>query len=288
MISTLEDLIEPLTTDAFSNLLATRALTFRRAEGANRFSGLLDWEALRQIVQHCAVPPRHLSITRDSAGVPEAFYRDADKVSGAKLDALMRSGASLAVEFVEPYVPAVAALCADIGAKRAEQVWATAIATTGTGGAFKTHYDSFDLVVLPLEGSKRWRIFSPTVAFPVTPMSPRAKPSDTLVFDEVLRPGDFLVVPSGYWHRCENGEGLSLHCSISLRPPTGFGAMRALVVKLRDEELFRLPLTRFGGAAQRAAHEAALKARLMEEIGRLALAEAGGGADDPETDSGGE
>jgi ribosomal protein L16 Arg81 hydroxylase len=124
-----------------------------------------------------------------------------------------------------------------------------------------------------LEGSKRWRIFSPTVVHPTEMMPPDAAPSEDLVFDEVLEPGDMLVMPAGYWHYCENGAGLSLHGVIAFDPPNALQALRVLVKDLAADERFRRPLSRFAEPAERAAHEAALKALLIERIGQLSMAQ---------------
>jgi ribosomal protein L16 Arg81 hydroxylase len=146
--------------------------------------------------------------------------------------------------------------------------------TTGTGGAFAPHYDPQDLVILQLEGSKRWLIHGPPVAFPVGGMPAQTPPGNAPLFDETLRPGDLLFMPAGYWHHCENGPGRSLHIGIFIEPPKGCHAVKALLPRLLAEEIFRVPLTRFADDAERAAHEAALKTRLVEMIDAMSLAEA--------------
>jgi hypothetical protein len=58
-----------------------------------------------------------------------------------------------------------------------------------------------------------------------------------------------------------------------MMPPTGWHAVKALLPQLLGEEMFRVPLTRFGCTAERAAHEAALKTRLIEKIGQMSVSE---------------
>ena len=107
---------------------------------------------------------------------------------------------------------------------------------------------------------------------PVRGMTPEPVPDESQpLLDAVLAPGDFLFVPAGYWHRCENGDGLSLHVGIFLEPPSAWQAAKDLLPSLAADVAMRAPLTRFASAAERAAHDAALKARLIAAVERMPL-----------------
>jgi len=267
----LADLIAPLDLGGFRDLLRRRVLHFHRGTERNRFAGLIDWAALREAIAGGAFPPEKLRVTNDGRTVDPRLYLRLGKADITSLEKVLESGASLIAEPLESYVPALAALCGDIAKHIPEKIYAGAIATTGAGGAFRLHYDPEDLIILQVEGRKRWKIYGPPVAAPVRGM---AKPEPEVAepyFDETLEPGDLLFVPAGNWHRCENGPGRSLHLGIFIEPPTGFHAVKALVPRLAEREAFRRPLLRFGGEDERAAHEAALKAELIRLIGETSL-----------------
>ena len=273
MISGLQELVAPFSEREFSEILRTRTLTLRRSSGENRFKGLLDWETYRSAVESGTVPIGKYRVTKKTRHVPPIFYTKNGKIDKSKFANLIDHGASLVSSRLDRYMPALGALCGDIRAHVAEYATAGAVMTTGSGGALRLHYDNDDIIVLQLEGSKRWMIYGQPVANPLHGMPEQPKPQSSPIFDEVLRPGDFLFLPAGYWHHCENGPELSLHVVILFRPPSGLHAVHALMPQLLAEEIFRVPLTRFSGETEKAAHEAALKARLIEKITQFSMLE---------------
>ena len=197
------------------------------------------------------------------------------KVDAAKLEQFLVAGFSVVIVHLDEHVPALAAVCDEIRTQMQEGAFVGAVITSGTGaGAFKIHYDPEDLVILQVEGTKRWQIFGPPVSNPVRRMPKQGPPNGTVpIFDEVLEPGDLLFVPGGNWHRCESGLSTSVHLGIFFLPPTGWHAANQLTQQLLADELFRMPLTRFEGTAGPKALEDEMKSRLIQKIGELKLNE---------------
>ena len=273
MIATLPDLLAPLGEAEFRAILGARQLLHQRGESPDRFNSLIDWEIFRGVLEKGEFARSKLQITRQGTGVLPAIYMSKGKVDPTSLAKVIASGASALMYSVDVHVPALGILCADIRSRIAERISATAIVTTGSGGALKRHFDDVDVVVLQVEGTKRWKIFAPSVVLVVKGTLAQQPPESDSIFDEVLQPGDLLFVPAGYWHQCENGPERSLHVSILFTPPVGLYAVQALVRRLREEDIFRTPLSRLDGEASQAAQFAAIKARLSEEIERLSPAD---------------
>lgn len=265
-LGSLEELVAPLKESEFLELLRTRTLRFQPGSDGNRYGSLLDWQRLRQMIEAGNIPGEALRITKETVAIPPPLYVENGCVVRERVDRLMSHGASLIVERINHHVPALEKLCASIASRTAEAIKAGVIATTGDGGALDYHFDDEDLLIFQLEGSKRWRIHGPPVRYPVTGMNVSPTPRRELVFDDVLRPGDFLFLPAGYWHQCANERGLSLHLGFAFEPPTGCSAIRSLLPKLMGVELFRYPLTRHGETADKATLEAEVKARLIEQF----------------------
>lgn len=281
--STFQDLLAPLTEAEFLSLLSERKLKFVRGTDPNRYSNLLGWEALQGMIERGEYP-RGLGdfrVAKESITVPAErwLFRDKasnkNKVDFAKLEEFFADGHSLIITPIDRYVPALDSLCAYIRSELGEQIKVGVIVTAcGSNGAFKIHFDPEDLIILQVEGSKRWKIFGPPVSNPVAGMAnPEPPPERTPIFDQVLEPGDFLFLPAGTWHHCENGPGRSLHLGIFFIPPTSWHAVKTLASQLVSEEPFRTPLTRFDDEADFEALEAEIKRSLIEKINGLNLKE---------------
>jgi ribosomal protein L16 Arg81 hydroxylase len=272
MISDLQSLIKPLTETEFLSLLRERKLTLVPGLGSGRFEELLNWEALNDLLDHGTYPLQQMRVMRESIPIPSTFYLKRGRVDPTAIDKLLDQGVSLLFNRLDEHIPALQALCNNIASRTAEQIFAAAIVTSGHGGALKCHYDNEDLLILQVAGTKRWQVFGSPVRNPIAGIREEPAPDDPPEFDHVMRPGDLLFLPAGYWHHCENGPERSLHIGLLFDPPRGRHLMAALVSKMASAETIERPITRHSSLEALAAHEAALKAYLVEKIHAISLA----------------
>lgn len=274
--STLEDLVSPLTETEFMQLLRQRELVYRPGANGDRYAPLLGWPALRRMIETGDYPnkrPDDIRVVNGSIAAPADRWTTDGKIDVTKLDKFLAAGFSLVIVHLEEHVAALAQVCHEISTRMLEGSFVGAVVTSGTGaGAFKIHYDFEDLVILQVEGTKRWQIFGPPVSNPVRRMPKQVPPNETEpILDEVLEPGDLLFVPGGNWHRCESGLSTSVHIGIFFLPPTGWHAADQLTRQLLTDEFFRMPLTRLEGTAGPEAIEEEIKSCLIEKIQELRL-----------------
>lgn len=148
------------------------------------------------------------------------------------------------------------------------------------GSGFETHFDSLDVFVLQVAGTKRWQIapnaFHP---FPTKNHVVGAQVFSELA-DEItdrrallpprkmasveLRPGSMLYLPRGYWHRTASG-GDSISISLSFPSPTGADLVLAEIRRqLLRVEAWREPVA--GGPAARRRRVRTLLARMADDL----------------------
>jgi ribosomal protein L16 Arg81 hydroxylase len=274
--STLADLVSPLTELEFLGLLRRRELAYRPGANGDRYAPLLGWPALRSMIEAGNYPkrPDDIRVTKESIPAPAARWMTKGKVDAAKLDGFLATAFSVVILHLDDHVPALAAVCEEIRSRTLEGSFVGAVVTSGAGaGAFQTHYDPEDLVIVQVEGTKRWQIFGPPVPQPLRRMPKQSPPETEPILDEVLEPGDLLFVPGGYWHHCESGLSRSVHLGIFFLPPTSWHAANEILRPFLSEELFRTPLTRLDGASALEEVEAEVKSRLIEKISELKLNE---------------
>lgn len=273
--STLEELVAPLTEAEFLAFLRERKLVHLKSANNGCYAQLTGWEALRRLIEQGEYPrrPDYFRVAKESVPAPIERWMVDGKVDAAGLEECLSDGFSVIITHIEQHVPPLGALCQTLSTRLREQTYAGAIITTGAEGAFRLHYDFEDLIILQVEGAKRWQIFGPPVPNPVRGMAKQSAPQGAPAFDAVLEPGDLLFVPAGHWHHCQTTSGKSIHLGIFLIPPTGLHVAKALAAELAAEELFRTPLTRVEDPAQLAALEAEFKKRLIDKVSALKLHE---------------
>jgi hypothetical protein len=83
------------------------------------------------------------------------------------------------------------------------------------GEAYRGHSDCDDVLVIQIEGRKRWHIYAPQVRRYVgNVMDERAL--GPRVAEVMMEPGDVLYVRAGVPHRCDTASQYSLHLSFDL------------------------------------------------------------------------
>ena len=84
---------------------------------------------------------------------------------------------------------------------------------------FAPHYDDVDALIVQLEGSKHWRLYSPRTVEEALPRfsSPNFAPGEVgePVASVTLHAGDLLYLPRGYIHQAISGDADSMHLTLS-------------------------------------------------------------------------
>lgn len=275
MLSTLRDLVAPLSEAEFLTHFRDRTVAFVPTSGSPRFETLLDWEELNNLVESGLYPVERLHVRTESMSIPTGFYLEEGRIVPAAFSSLMDKGASVVFHRLDKYVPRLWKLCQQIAEQTGERVTAEATVTSGKDGVLANRLNAEDICVLQIAGSMRWQLSGPQGQAVHSDRNAPLRPSPCTdpLLDEELCAGDFLFVPAGYWHRCENGAGRSLHVCIAFEPPCGLDVLTSLTSQLATDERFNGPLTRYADTTALAAHEAALKARLIDYVQTWSLAD---------------
>lgn len=211
------ELIAPLTINELLTLWHSPILKHARRRPNDRPTTLLGWDNLLAKIQSGIIPLEALRVTYRGHDVPRHFYSENGTLNPQRFTQLFEQGASLIVLKLQNYEPAIEAARREARSHGFAMPGAGFIVTTGKGGALKLHRDPQDLLIVQIEGSKRWEIYGPSLSErePGTADPPQGPP----LFDELLMAGDVLFLPGGYWHKCENGSGRSLHVMLFLDRP---------------------------------------------------------------------
>ncbi len=137
---------------------------------------------------------------------------------------------------------------------------------------FPTHYDSHDVFVLQIHGTKHWIIYNTPVELPFRgqPFRRDSTPKGDVTLEFDLEPGDVLYLPRGMMHDAQTREGETLHVTLGAITTSWTQLLLEAVAKvsLGDAELRRtLPVgfsrSEFDRTAARA-HFKELLSRVVE------------------------
>ena len=271
------DLVHPMSPRDFFERLHSqrRPMLFRGPP--DRFSALIDWDDLNKLIRTRNLKPPQLKLSSDGQAFPvtdlfsrayglgsRKLYTAGERIDGHKLTRYLQNGATLIVDSIgtihEPVKTLIAAIEASLGTHATANLYVSYRRQRG----FSTHWDSHDVYVLQVRGSKDWRLFGETrrapTEFDVAPnMLPPARP----VWSGTLNSGDLLFIPRGWWHDAcvpeeRDGEG-SIHLTAQLQQYTGRDVLTWLATKLAARsELFRIDVPMYAGPEAAEAYREAL------------------------------
>ncbi|MFE1554364.1 JmjC domain-containing protein [Streptomyces sp. NPDC058734] len=222
----------------------------------------LTWDDLNEIVAAHRLEPPRMRPSRAGEVVPVTAYSilrtNRRGVSWyqpqpAEFHGRLAEGASLVIDAIDQIHTPVREAAAGLEAFFRTAVQVNAYASWTAEEGFGTHWDDHDVVVLQLEGSKRWKIYGPTRQAPAwrdleAPEAPTGEP----LADIVLTPGDVLYLPRGWWHAVSADQGTaSLHLTFGLATQTGAELLGWLCDELRASSTVRADVPRFGTATER-------------------------------------
>lgn len=175
------------------------------------------------------------------------------------LSALLRAyadGFTFAVSHLEERSPAVTRLCRALEARLQFRVLANLYLTPADAQSSGLHWDNHDVLVLQLEGAKRWRIWRPLYPMPLRDTPVRIARESLAEPEEVLvQPGDLLYLPRGYPHEPYTAGTASLHITLSWFPEHWHSLLQTALRLIAERDMrFReaLPVGHLGGPAVRA------------------------------------
>ena len=135
----------------------------------------------------------------------------------------MSRGATLVFNRLEERSLYSKRLCGEISRFVGHPASGNAYLSFGGNGTFGKHWDTHDVFVIQLLGTKRWQVFAPTMPLPLsyqTSAPYRGQAPTFPALDIKLNVGDVLYIPRGWWHHVTPCEVGSLHLSIGVYPPT--------------------------------------------------------------------
>ena len=230
---------------AFQGMTVNDALALReglvwkhfKAASPDRFADLLSVAVLDAHLRTDGARTPRIAMADEarhgSAGVPEDEFALPDgRVDLPRMLARFDQGASLVISQFHETHPPLAHFCRGLERLFLHAVQSNIYLTPPAAQGFRTHFDTHDVLVLQVEGRKRWRVWDgerierPTRRTPWPGnMPPIGEPHLVM-----LEPGDSLFIPRGVMHDAATEAGeRSLHATIGFMETSWAQAIRVLL-----------------------------------------------------------
>jgi hypothetical protein len=177
----------------------------------------LKFPAIQLVKNGARLPPPQYTTPRDFKGTPVG-----EVVDLVRMFAEYQQGATIVLADLHSSWAPLARLCASMEQFLSHPTQTNVYLTPPGAQGFSAHYDTHDVFILQMAGSKRWRLYGSPVKLP-TKSNPYPFPGSdpgSPTADFVLRAGDLLYLPRGCVHDALTSESVSLHVTLGINTYT--------------------------------------------------------------------
>jgi hypothetical protein len=235
------------------------ALLSRAAElaGPDGFTDLLSPDAVDELLSSHGLRTPFLRVADQGKVLPTNRFTGSggagaeitDQVIDDKVLRLYADGATLVLQGLHRIWPPLIDFARALGTELRQPLQINAYLTPAGNQGFATHYDTHDVFVLQIDGTKRWRVHEPVLAQPLERQAWGGRADEVgataqgpAALDVVLAPGDVLYLPRGWLHSAEAQDGRSLHVTIGVRALTRYALVEELLAMAVEDQRLRATL----------------------------------------------
>jgi ribosomal protein L16 Arg81 hydroxylase len=241
-------------------------------ERRDRFAGLLSLAELDEVLGTFGVKAPVIRLVRADEDIPSSEYTWKDGlVDPAQAARLFSQGATVIFGQLQDRHEGMRRLCSSVSHQISARAQTNIYLTPPDSQGFKPHWDTHDVYVLQVEGSKRWRMYGggPEQPLQDQKFDPEVNEPGEVEAEFTLEAGEVLYIPRGIMHAAVTTEEISLHITLGVIPYTWADLVADCVSEVVEHSPEWRRNVPFGFARDGADREA-LRARMAEFAGRLA------------------
>lgn len=215
----LEWLIHPVTTEQFfRQYWDTEPLVIRR-ERPEYYRSLLSLDEIDRVLT--TLDLRYPNVVLKNAArdlEAEDYTTNGDNLDVAKVYQLFTEGSTVTLAYLDTVIPSLTAFCRGLESEFSCPFQANVYLTPPGSQGAKIHYDTHDVFVLQIEGSKHWTLFGTPVESPLRNQdfdaAEHAPGAPSVEFE--LCAGDAAYIPRGCVHEARSADNVSLHITVGV------------------------------------------------------------------------
>lgn len=221
---TLKRLVSPMeTTDFLSQYWERKPLVVHRQD-RQFYNDLFTLEDLDKILSLSSVHGPHVRLVQDgnlleTAGThPNGPLQRANATEG--LYAALRGGATIILDSLHEGWPSLRDLCRSLATEFSAAFQVNLYLTPAGSRGLRPHYDTHDVFVMQIHGSKHWQLFDEAVHLPLQGQYHNNEFADRDDADQEfdLKPGEMIYIPRGWGHVASTRDEMSVHLTLGAYP----------------------------------------------------------------------
>jgi hypothetical protein len=208
-----------MTPDEFQSKYYERAVCLIRRGKPSYFSELLSIDHLDRVLTTGLAKFPEISLVQNEKNIQSQEYVESDdRVDPIRATRLFRQGATIIFTHLHQRLPSLGRLCEGLERRFASRMQTNIYLTPPSAQGFAPHWDTHDVFILQVAGTKRWSIYDTKIPLPL-----RGQHFDrtlhepgpvSMEFD--LGPGDVCYIPRGAIHSAVSSTDTSLHITTGL------------------------------------------------------------------------
>lgn len=189
-----------------------------RALREDRFRSLLSSADLDTVLGTFGLRAPQLRVVRFDSEIVQSDYCLGALVDPARVARLFADGATVIFEALHERHEPLGRLCGALTAASGVRTQTNIYLTPPHAQGFKPHWDTHDVFVLQVEGSKRWRLYDGGRLVPLASerFDPAAHEPGPVLAEFTVSAGDALYIPRGVMHAAESLDDTSLHITLGM------------------------------------------------------------------------
>jgi hypothetical protein len=215
-----EWLIEPISPEVFFEAYYEKKPLLIAGSDRARFRSLLSIEAIDRYL--ATASPTHPDVFLVDAArelkTGDYAFPESGRIDLPRAYQLFNSGATISLGQLHERLPELAALCRAMEHRFSHHFQTNIYLSPRDAQGFKTHYDSHDVFVLQVSGSKHWTLYDTQIELPLRGQGfdPDKHIPGAATREFTIRAGDVFYCPRGLFHSARATDEVSLHITLGL------------------------------------------------------------------------